>query len=186
MKLIPEWFIGGPLHGEDRRKVFPRDQFGPFKVPPEPGKGDGNPFWYHRQRFTIGNRVIVFWWGYDTSQEVAASMLADLLLAPHEFETERRTEPDPCICTDSVHSFTGTCPTKCDEQGYASCPRRRFSEPEIIRRTAEIRKQAADEYIEWQKAQEPDNTGDSDRWEDPRDTFGWETANETGKKGEPA
>lgn len=129
MKNTPEWFIGGPLHGKDRRNIFPRDQFGPFQVPESINDAladnyQETRFWYHRQRFTIGNRVIVFWWGYDTSQEVAASMLADLLLAPHEFETERRTESD--------------------------------------------------------------NTGDSDRWEDPRDTFGGETDNETGKEGEPA
>lgn len=169
MKNIPEWFIGGPLHGKDRATQFPgREQYAyTYSV------SDRDVWRYFRQRFTIGARIVIMWVDLNrTSREMAATLLADVLLAPHE-----SPEPETCICTDSVHSAIGKCPTK-DGGEYDMCPRRRLSEPEIIQRTAKIRAQ--------ERRTMPDNTGDSDRWEDSRDTFGGETDNETGKKRESA
>jgi hypothetical protein len=103
MKTIPEWFVGGPLHGKDRLTQFPgRQQFAyTYSV------NDRDKWRYSRQRFTIGARIIVMWVDMNrTSREMAATMLADLLLAPHE-----STEPDACICdiTETVNAEHPEC-----------------------------------------------------------------------------
>lgn len=99
MKGIPEWFIAGPLHGKDRLTEFPgRMQLAYRVLEPKtvhatdhPGFLDYDPqeWVYTRQRFTIGARIIIMWVDLSrTSREYAATLLADVLLAPHE-------TPDP-------------------------------------------------------------------------------------------
>lgn len=127
MPQLPEWFVSGPLHGQNRRDTHPYTGIGYEWLPINVDR-----FTYHVQRFYIGNRVIVFWWGFDTSREIAASLLADLLLAPHENTEPNSTHRQAC--------------RRCAPTGL--CPLHRGM---------------------------PDNTGDADRWEDPRDTSGGST-----------
>lgn len=202
MKRLPEYMIGGPLHGR-KRDEFPNPHWyggyearvgmteiqcedsshKPHHIPegesiPECCPGRNSSIWgrsareytdrwvYVRQTFYIGGRGIHFWTDISrNARQVIASMLADVLLAPHETD-----EPERCICTDSIRSG-GRCPSESDYE-YDMCPRRTQSPEEIIRRAREIRQEEA------QRA-EPDNAGDGDRWEDSRDTMNGETDQST-------
>lgn len=76
----------------------------------------------------FGGIRVSFWVDYrNLSRELIMCRLAELLLSPH---IDRR--PEPCVCTDSVHSATGWCPTKTDSE-YNMCPRRRLTTDEIVK-----------------------------------------------------
>lgn len=138
MKQYAEYFIGGPMDGREKTKEFPSTpEWGVVRAidflgdPPQYEDLAVQPMdieWDYRQgKFVFGGIVIKFWTDARLiSREVIACRLAELIMEPHE-----KQEPEKCVCTDSVHSATGFCPTK--ESGeYDMCPRRRLPES-IIR-----------------------------------------------------
>lgn len=139
MKQYAEYFIGGPMDGREKTKEFPSTpEWGVVRSIQFTGdvltifnSTEEYPMdieWDYRQgKFVFGGIVIKFWTDARLiSREVIACRLAELIMEPHE-----KQEPEKCVCTDSVHSATGFCPTK--ESGeYDMCPRRRLPES-IIR-----------------------------------------------------
>lgn len=146
MKKHAEYFIGGPMDGEEKTKKYPRVpdwgiveavQFGldEYKVPgsPEITNTIETRWHYRREHFTFGGIPVYFW--TDTrymSREMVNGRLAEVLMAPHDISHR----PEVCVCTDSVHSCTGWCPAP-NEGEYDSCPRRRMTETEIIKAAQE-------------------------------------------------
>lgn len=135
-----EYFIGGPMDGRDKTGEFPRiPEWGAVKATDFTGDAiithddqvirPLNIEWtYVQDHFVFGGIRVPFWTDYRyMSREVVSCRLAELIMAPH---IDHR--PDPCVCTDSVHSATGWCPSETDSE-YNMCPRRRLSESEITR-----------------------------------------------------
>lgn len=91
---IPQWFVGGPWHGKDRRTECPsirRDTIAapaPAPVSPiAPTTGDDRPVpaqtLYARRGFAIGRTVLTFWADAAMQDVEIGDRLAEILLAPH-------------------------------------------------------------------------------------------------------
>ncbi len=139
MNRYKEYFIGGPLDGKDKAAEFPKvPEWGIVEAIEFTGEetvtyGNIDPVslgtrWQYRQdSFTFGGIRVPFWTDHRyMSRELITCRLAELILDPHI-----DTRPMPCVCTDSVYSSTGWCPSKTDSE-YNMCPRRRLTEAEII------------------------------------------------------
>lgn len=122
MKRYPEWFLGGPLDGQDKAETHPhKNDWSTIEV------DDGTIWTYSRYVFRFGDVEVPIWRDQRlTSREIALCRLGEILLAPHE-----KREPEKCVCSDSGHSRTGRCPVK-GSHDYEKCPRRHYSEETII------------------------------------------------------
>lgn len=142
MNKYREYFIGGPLDGRDKAGEFPRiPEWGMVRAIDFTGEAivthDDNVIrelnieWsYSRDYFVFGGLRVPFWTDSRyMSREMISCRLAELIMEPH---IDHR--PEPCVCTDSVHSASGFCPSETDSE-YNMCPRRRLTESEIIRQS---------------------------------------------------
>lgn len=80
----PEWFIGGPLHGEDRAQRPDLHRVGDAVriedwTCPEPDRHV-----YVSRRFAIGETTLTIWVLAGLGEMEAATLLAGILLKPHE------------------------------------------------------------------------------------------------------
>lgn len=66
---------------------------------------------------------------YDNMQRLPAWLAEDLAACTPTHDPAHAAEDDRCTCTDSVHSFTGWCPSLGDPH-YSFCPRRRTTTDE--------------------------------------------------------
>ena len=93
---IPEWFIGGPLHGKDRRTEVPGHRRDLFAVPeaiivrpdhdaplPDDQPTPARQRVYARRTFAIGRTVLVIWTVDGMQDHDIGDQLAEILLAPH-------------------------------------------------------------------------------------------------------
>lgn len=126
MAKYPEWFIGGPLDGDDKTKTFPNIPDwsvvnGPMLTTLKVGETiswtDPQYMWaYRREMFHLGTVCVYFWTDNRLiSREEVASRLGELIMKPHEI-TEPEPEPQTetaerpmCECGDS-HRSGGRCP----------------------------------------------------------------------------
>ncbi len=89
---LPEWFIGGPLHGEDKLTRFPRVTTHEIRYPHFEDFDAADPFneratvteyCYGRTKFAIGRTELTIWVLYGMDRLDAGDRLAEILLAPH-------------------------------------------------------------------------------------------------------
>jgi hypothetical protein len=91
---LPEWFIGGPMHGTDKVAKFGNDTAAVFYVmqPAEPVAFEPVAFdrqvedriAYVRQRTGFGSAPLLTIWVADgVDQQEISILFAELLLAPH-------------------------------------------------------------------------------------------------------
>lgn len=79
----PEWFIGGPLHGEDKLVHFPRVEH-VVEFPEFSSDGDTvTKCQYAARRYAIGRTMLTLWVLAELDGLDAGSLFADILLAPH-------------------------------------------------------------------------------------------------------
>lgn len=91
----PEWFIGGPMDGEDKTETFPHiPEWSAIQAPQfmkliqsgdDVSWSDPMYAWmYRRQTFTLGAVLVPFWTDDRLiSREEIASRLGELIMAPH-------------------------------------------------------------------------------------------------------
>lgn len=93
---IPEWLIGGPLHGKDRRTEVPDHRRDLFAMPqtivicpdrdgqlPDDQPTLARQRVYARRTFAIGRTVLVIWTVDGMQDRDIGDQLAEILLAPH-------------------------------------------------------------------------------------------------------
>lgn len=89
---VPEWFIGGPLHGKDRLTECPYARTAEIRYPHFEHFDAADPFneratvteyTYRRTTFAIGRTELTIWVLYGMDRGDAADRLAEILLAPH-------------------------------------------------------------------------------------------------------
>ncbi|NEA21596.1 hypothetical protein [Actinomadura bangladeshensis] len=91
---IPQWFIGGPWHGKDRRTECPSTRRDTIAVPTPASASPVMPAAdddraapaetvYARRRFAIGRTVLTFWADAAMHEADVGDRLAEILLAPH-------------------------------------------------------------------------------------------------------
>lgn len=131
MDRYPEWFIGGPLDGQDKHDLYPdepdyshiryRETYTVEDCADDPELspdliGDVKQEWrYTMERLTLGAVVVPFWVDRRlTSRELISTRLGELIMAPHKV-----TPTQMCKCTDSVYRGRA-CPVWGDDA--ARCP----------------------------------------------------------------
>lgn len=95
MTKYPEWFIGGPLHGEDKLVRFP-DAYGMVLwIEYAHSWTHDHEFiisklkWqYQRRTFCMGSVVIRIWVDEYLSELEATTLLGELIMKPHEVQRE--------------------------------------------------------------------------------------------------
>lgn len=98
MRQYREWFVGGPLDGQDKREEFPdiptwgeiraTESLGDIETLDSPESRPLNMEWCYRQdRFTFGGLVIPFWTDHRLiANQVIGMRLAEIIMEPHEYE----------------------------------------------------------------------------------------------------
>lgn len=86
---VPEWFIGGPLHGKDRLIEVPDVQHNVIAAvdyTEAPGRAPEQRT-YVRKNFAIGRTTLTIWIVAGMDEFDAGDRLAEILLAPHRAPT---------------------------------------------------------------------------------------------------
>jgi hypothetical protein len=77
----PEWFIGGPLHGQDKLAHPALGGVNYTHLSTGPDSPDTH---YAMRRFAIGRTMLTLWVYNDVDEPEAGALLAEIMLAPHQ------------------------------------------------------------------------------------------------------
>ena len=86
---VPEWFIGGPLHGDNKLTTCPDNGSHEVRTVQynHGGQLDDSPvhteYSYRRTRFALGRTTLTLWVLYGMEHLDVGDRLAEILLAPH-------------------------------------------------------------------------------------------------------
>lgn len=101
MKTYPEYFIGGPLDGQDKLTLCPDvPEWEAVRWMEEPGietvapiANDGYAWHYYCHKIRLGGVVLKYWYdGRILSRQIVALRFWELILKPHEIKVQLKKE----------------------------------------------------------------------------------------------